>query len=212
MLSLSRRSTCVLLTDHSVKCFYINPGAPASGDWDSGLSAPENTVPLAAGRTAVQVANGELHSCALLDDGSVKCWGAASYGQLGNGAPTGQPSPPEQVINFGPGRKAKAIAVGLFHSCALMDDQTMRCWSRGLEGQLGVGSRDNKMFPPSVPIKFAGNKKVLSIHAAHFRSCAILEDHSTTCWGDGRWFTLGIPSGAVWSPRREPISFRAVAD
>ena len=38
-----------------------------------------------AGRTAVAVAAGERHTCAILDDGSVSCWGYNAYGQLGDG-------------------------------------------------------------------------------------------------------------------------------
>jgi alpha-tubulin suppressor-like RCC1 family protein len=41
------------------------------------------TVILGTGRTATAIAAGERHTCALLDNASVKCWGKNGYGQLG---------------------------------------------------------------------------------------------------------------------------------
>ena len=41
---------------------------------------------LGTGRTAVSVHAGYEHTCALLDDATVKCWGGGAYGQLGTGS------------------------------------------------------------------------------------------------------------------------------
>jgi alpha-tubulin suppressor-like RCC1 family protein len=42
---------------------------------------------------AKQVSTSEGHTCAALSDGTVKCWGAGGYGQLGNGATDNQNVP-----------------------------------------------------------------------------------------------------------------------
>jgi alpha-tubulin suppressor-like RCC1 family protein len=42
-------------------------------------------VDLGTGRSAVTIDVGTTHSCALLDDASIKCWGAGNRGALGTG-------------------------------------------------------------------------------------------------------------------------------
>ncbi|NPA91016.1 MAG: RCC1 repeat-containing protein, partial [Chloroflexi bacterium] len=75
----------------------------------------------------IQVAAGGDHTCALLEDGRVRCWGANGSGQLGNGSTTSS-STPVDVVNLG--GRAKAIATGWAHTCALLMDGQVRCWGR----------------------------------------------------------------------------------
>ena len=91
---------------------------------------------------ALQVAAGELHTCALLDVGTVKCWGYAGHGQLGYGSALGQNSPPAVPVNLG-GATAYQITTGHHHTCALLSTGNARCWGYGLYGQLGIGSTAN---------------------------------------------------------------------
>jgi hypothetical protein len=79
------------------------------------------------------------HTCALLDDGSVTCWGRNDYGQLGNGSTINSAVP---VAVFGI-TSATAIAVGGLHTCALLDDGSVTCWGRNDYGQLGLGYRSD---------------------------------------------------------------------
>src|SRR5204863_195737 len=109
--------------------------------------ASAGPVDFGAGRRAKAIAAGASHTCALLGDGSVRCWGRNQAGQLGHGDTSnvgdgaGDPSvaiaPP---VDLGAGRRAKAIAAGGGHTCALLDDGSVRCWGRGDSGQLGYGS------------------------------------------------------------------------
>ncbi|DAC59826.1 MAG TPA: cell wall anchor protein, partial [Candidatus Poseidoniales archaeon] len=63
------------------------------------------------GRTVTAVSGGEYHTCAVLDDGTVKCWGFDGYGQLGNGAASSSEvtTPPSATVNLGQGRTALTI-------------------------------------------------------------------------------------------------------
>jgi alpha-tubulin suppressor-like RCC1 family protein len=88
---------------------------------------------------------GGQHNCALLDDGTVKCWGQNGSGQLGVGDTTtrgdmaGQMGDNLPAVNLGAGRKAVAIGTGHNHTCAILDDHHTKCWGANSSGQLGLG-------------------------------------------------------------------------
>ena len=92
----------------------------------SGDMASLSAVNLGTGRTATAIAAGYYHTCAVLDNASVKCWGRNNAGQLGiDSTATIGDSSGEMAsltgINLGTGRTATAIELGYFHSCALLD-------------------------------------------------------------------------------------------
>ena len=76
----------------------------------------------------------------LLQDNTVNCWGAGKFGELGNGqyytnAPYGSALP----VTVSGVSNATQISAGLTHSCALLQDNTIKCWGDGYYGQLGNG-------------------------------------------------------------------------
>src|SRR3546814_1868658 len=101
------------------------------------------TVVLGTSLTAVAIACGDEHTCALLDDGSVKCWGSGAVGQLGYGDGISRGDEPNEMgdnlptVDLGTNRTAVAIACGDRHTCALLDDGSVKCWGSGAVGQLG---------------------------------------------------------------------------
>ena len=112
---------------------------------NTGEMAVLPTVNLGTGRTATAISAGYEHTCALLDNASVKCWGRNDYGQLGidNTNDIGDDSGEMDVlptVNLGTGRTATAIAAGLRHSCALLDNASVKCWGHNYYGQLGIGN------------------------------------------------------------------------
>ena len=101
------------------------------------------TVNLGTGLTATAIAAGDYHNCALLDNASVKCWGYNGAGQLGidNTTTMGDNTGEMAVlptVNLGTGRTATAIAAGNLHTCALIDNASVKCWGRNNHGQLGI--------------------------------------------------------------------------
>jgi alpha-tubulin suppressor-like RCC1 family protein len=92
------------------------------------------------------VAAGWQHSCALLNDGSVRCWGANERGQLGDGtnASCWTPVAVQTVTS------AVEVALGKYHSCALLSDGTVKCWGQNTYRQLGDGTRIDRLTPVSV--------------------------------------------------------------
>ena len=85
---------------------------------------------------AVAIAAGEEHTCALLGDGTVRCWGNDAYGDLGNGTFSSTPSPTPTVVTGLP-NPATAIASEGLSTCALLNDGTVWCWGWNYYGGLG---------------------------------------------------------------------------
>ena len=100
----------------------------------------------AGGANAVSVSVGYMHACAVLNDGKLMCWGSNADGQLGIGVQGGSSVSPAGV-NLGSGRTAKAVACGTggttlaagAHTCAILDDDTLKCWGLNTQGHLGYG-------------------------------------------------------------------------
>lgn len=94
---------------------------------------PRFVAGLPAGPKAV--ATGSNHSCALFANGTVRCWGDNSFGQLGDGTQTNRNTP---VLVQGL-TNVLAITAGDEHTCALLANGTMRCWGRRDDFRLGRG-------------------------------------------------------------------------
>jgi alpha-tubulin suppressor-like RCC1 family protein len=122
----------------------------------------------------------------------VQCWGDNTLGQLGNG--TTSATPVVERVTVGGLTGAVQIALGEWHTCALMADQTVRCWGGNAEGQLGDGTVEARATPTQVP----GLSNVAQIAAGGSVTCAVLRDATVRCWGEiGRVVQAG---GNSWMP------------
>jgi alpha-tubulin suppressor-like RCC1 family protein len=131
--------TCALLKDGTVACWGTNADGELGlgstfGPQTCGMDTCSLTpvkVPNLSGVTAI--AAGTAATCALLSDGTVRCWGWNAYGQLGNGTGTNSATP--VVVSGVSG--ATAIAMGNDTACALLSNGGVECWGDGAMGQLG---------------------------------------------------------------------------
>ena len=143
---------CAILDTNHVKCWGTNSrGELGAGDTsDRGDAANElgdnlPKVSLGTGRSARTISASVGHTCAILDDNSVKCWGVNYRGQLGLGDKDGRGVMAGQMgdnlprVSLGTGRTAKALSAGDEHTCALLDDDSVKCWGANSLGQLGQG-------------------------------------------------------------------------
>ena len=90
------------------------------------------------------------HTCAILDNGDLKCWGWDNNGQLGDGGSnTNLNAPSSTAIDLGTGRTAVAVAAGAYHTCAILDNGDLKCWGWDLYGQLGDGGTNTDTNAPS---------------------------------------------------------------
>ncbi|MCP4757302.1 MAG: hypothetical protein GY866_41090 [Proteobacteria bacterium] len=207
--------TCALLDNGTVKCWGNNEyGQLGIGSEENkGTSSAEmgnnlTAIDLGTQKYALQVVTGRDHSCARLDDGSVKCWGRNDYGQLGQessiniGDSTGEMGDKLGSINLGTGRTAVEISAGENHTCARLDNATIRCWGRNEFGQLGqdstsdIGDETDEMKNLS-SIQFGTNYKAVEVEAGWHHTCARLIDTGPNtslvkCWGNNQFGQLGI--------------------
>jgi uncharacterized repeat protein (TIGR01451 family) len=208
MLDVGGAHSCALLESGDVRCWGISnsgklgyPGTGNIGDNETPSSA--GPVDLGAGRTARAVATGDDHSCALLDDGQIQCWGTGANGRLGYGntANIGDTETPGSVdtVNLGPGRSARAISGGGPHTCAILDDSSVRCWGAGSNGRLGYGNTnaigDNETPGSAGPVDLGAGRTARAISAGSSHTCALLDDNTVRCWGVGG-ASLGYASNA----------------
>ena len=143
---------------------------------------------------ASSVSCGRSHSCALLSDGRVMCWGADGAGQLGDGDAgddgVGDPISFSPVLVEGLSSRVLALSSGIDYNCALLDTGNVECWGWGQSGQMGDGvSTHQTVFRPESRANLSGSATSLSSGGYH--SCAVLTDGSVECWGRDTHGQLG---------------------
>ena len=179
--------TCAILDNGAVSCWGMGSYGALGNGAVSSQYTPTLTSSLGANRTAVAISSGYRHNCAILDNGSVSCWGWNNVGQLGNGGNTNQNTP--QIINLGLGRTAVSISAQNAHTCAVLDNDAVSCWGDNEYGQLGIGTTTDQNTPQTVNLGLG--KTAVSVSGGSFNSCAVLNDGSLTCWGDNTYNQFG---------------------
>ncbi|NDG47367.1 MAG: RCC1 repeat-containing protein, partial [Flavobacteriia bacterium] len=186
---------CAILDNGDLKCWgYDSNGQLGDGGSNTATNAPSSTaINLGSGRTAVAVSAGYEHTCAILDNGDLKCWGLDNYGQLGDGGSnTNTNAPPSTAINLGSGRTAVAVSAGYSHTCAILDNGDLKCWGYDGYGELGDGGGNtNTNAPPSTAINLGSGRTAVAVYAGYFHTCAILDNGDLKCWGSDAKGQLG---------------------
>ena len=135
---------------------------------------------------AILIAAGDSHTCALLPDGTVDCWGLNDSGELANGT-VHNSSTPVQVNGIS---NAILIAASNFHTCALLFGGTIECWGWNGDGQLGNGESGSSSYEVS-PVQVNGISDATWISAGDLHTCALLPGGASKCWGANVYGQLG---------------------
>jgi len=189
--------TCALVSNGRVRCWGDN----TYGQLGTGSTISSSTPVEVTGITdAMQLTVGSSYSCVLLRDRTVRCWGFNWYGQLGTEGSVDRnyfSTVPVAVTGLS---EVMQISAGGSHTCALLLDQSIRCWGYNYGGMLGNGStRDSR-----VPVPVTGISTALSVSSAGNHTCALLDDSTVKCWGDNQVGQLGHIGLTYWySP--EPV-------
>jgi len=218
-LALGLFHSCAVLDNRKVKCWGLSyvgrlgiEETVARGDEANEMGDHLPFVDLGSGRTVQALAAGNSHTCALLDDNTVKCWGANVAGCLGTGDTANRGSHAEEMgdnllpVNLGSGRTAKAIAVGGYSSCAILDNGRVKCWGYNDIGQLGLGDTRNRgtnageMGDKLPYVNLGKGRTAKQISVGGYETCVILDNDQLKCWGTGSLTGLGDSMNRGGSP------------
>ena len=205
-------TSCAITDEGSVLCWGSNSNGQLGigdnsgsklkiGDAVNEMGDYLNYVDLGTNRTAKQVSVGGYHTCAILDNDLVKCWGSNSHGQLGiytNGSHIGdnegEMGDSLSYVDLGTGRTAKQISSGTYHTCAILDNDLVKCWGRNNEGQLGTGGGQSTYTPSSVNL--GTGQTANSIDSGSRHVCVLLNNAEVRCWGRNNEGQLGTGSSS----------------
>jgi Regulator of chromosome condensation (RCC1) repeat len=197
-----------------------NTGVPdgATADADApidALTTSDALVGFDGGRVpyrAIAVATGELHTCAILDDHRVKCWGHNAEGQLGLGDTKDRGGDPSTMgdnlptVDLGTGRTAIAIAGSRDSTCAILDDGSVKCWGdptfSGQSFFSASGSAPGEMGDNLSALDFGGRRAV-NIGMGPEIACASMDDDTIWCWPGGANPNAAKPSQLTGLPAKQ---------
>ncbi|MAG36986.1 MAG: hypothetical protein CL878_12190, partial [Dehalococcoidia bacterium] len=175
-ISAGASHTCALADDGTAYCW----GANYQGQLGLGTELTGTVgvpTPVSGALTFTEISAGDVHTCALADDGTGYCWGDNFNGQLGDGATTDQTTPAPVTMPLGV--TLTTISAGDQYTCAVADDGTAYCWGYNFNGQLGDGTFDQRTVPTAV----SGGLNLTAIIAADDHTCALASDGAAYCWG-----------------------------
>ena len=176
--------SCGVLQNGSLKCW----GANTDGQLGIPGGVGRVAIPTFVNDSSLytQVAGAEFHSCGILQNGSLKCWGNKEDGKVGDGGSTGFAGSPVFVNDTSPYLQ---ISIGRFHSCGVLQNGSLKCWGSGRDGRLGVGGP----VPPmqASPLFVNDSSLYAQVSAGHDHTCGVLRNGSVKCWGDGADGRLG---------------------
>lgn len=144
---------------------------------DGSVTNSPVTAPVTVGglSNVANLSGGNLHSVAVLGDGTVRTWGYNIAGQLGNGN-TSNSAVPVAVSSL---TGAVRVSSGANHSLVAMADGTVRAWGYNGFGQLGDGTGSNRKL--SVAVSNLGG--VIRVSSGSNYSMAVLTDGTVRAWG-----------------------------
>jgi alpha-tubulin suppressor-like RCC1 family protein len=186
-VAVGRDFACALLSNRTATCWGANNlGQLGNGQLGGSpyYMAPASPVARLAGATSITAGYG--HACALMADGTVRCWGDNQSSQLGT-AQVSVDSPVPVAVDGLTG--VVAVSAGWANTCALLADQSVWCWGDNSHGGLGGGAALANVPSSATPVKVEGiTATAISVHET---ACALLVDHTVACWGHNETGTLG---------------------
>jgi alpha-tubulin suppressor-like RCC1 family protein len=182
-LSAGDYHTCVVLGSGNVRCWGWNFSGQLGDGTNMDRSSTGSDIVGLTGAVAVRA--GKWHTCAVLGDGTSRCWGSNAYGQLGDNTKTSRSTVGVDISGL---NGVVDMAAGHFHTCALVRAGGVRCWGENGAGALGDGTTISRQRP--IELDIPGLSDVVAV-GANGHSCANLASGQLRCWGDNGNGQLG---------------------
>jgi alpha-tubulin suppressor-like RCC1 family protein len=176
--------TCAALASGGVKCWGWGTSGQLGNNTITSSSTPVDVAGLPAGTTATALTGGYRHTCAVLSDGSARCWGRNTEGQLGNATNTASRV---AVTPTGLSTGVTAIVAGGSHTCAVQTGG-VKCFGLNNAGQLGNTTTTNA----NTPVTVVGLTGITAVAAGGSHSCSLSTTGAVSCWGLNQEGELGI--------------------
>ncbi|MRG92960.1 hypothetical protein GF068_13625 [Polyangium spumosum] len=211
-VALGNRHSCARTGGGDVYCWGNNSayelgiGSSTSTPTPQKVAVAGKAIHLDAGGGMFKNAAGAdllmAHTCAVLDDTTVQCWGWNTSGQLGTSSGNWQDKPTTAVSLVG----ATEVSVGGRHTCAVTGKGELYCWGANDKGQCGLGTPSEKVEMPTL----VALSDVAHVSAGYEHTCAVTNGGTLHCWGvNGIYGRLGIGDGPD-QPAPKVVSFTAV--
>jgi hypothetical protein len=207
-ISVGTDHACAVLSDKSAWCWGDNSdGATGAGTAVASKGAVRVTKAANAVFTnVVAISAGTAHTCALLGDKTVWCWGLNTYGQLGNGATT------TSLVAVSTGLTNIAIlgqSTGN-HTCAVSITNILSCWGANTFGQLGDGTITAKTRAVALKTTYAATTgTITSVSSGGKQTCLTNTMGEVWCWGRNSYGQLGNNSS---TSSLAPVKVRNTSD
>ncbi|CAE7949229.1 UVR8, partial [Symbiodinium sp. KB8] len=205
---------CALLDDNTLKCWGGNYNGQCGQDTTNDIGKSANqmgdylpAIDVGAGRTVTDFVAGYKHTCAILDDGNLKCWGYANYGHLGHGDRHDRGGNDRKMatiptVDLGTGLTVKKVFAGWDMTCAILSDDRTKCWGSAGNGKLGhgddtpsdewsVGDESGEMGDSLPATNYGTGRTAQHITMGNGFQCALLDDATVKCMGYGEWLGYG---------------------
>jgi Alpha-tubulin suppressor and related RCC1 domain-containing proteins len=166
--------SCATLESGEIWCWGSNSFGQLGDGTKISRATPAAVTDLPVAATRVNA--GKNHTCAVLSDGSARCWGARNQGNIGDGTSSGQALVPVQPTGLSSG--VVSIVSGTAFNCAVMNDGSMKCWGYNNSGQIGDGTTTRVLTPTTII-----SSGVTKISANTANTCAVKTSGELLCWG-----------------------------
>lgn len=203
LMALAQYLTCAVRSDGVVMCWGVG-GSLGDGTTTSS-NVPVVTYGITAGTvTSLDAGNG--HTLALLNDGSVKCWGANDLGQCGDGTTTIVLTP---ITVSGLTGTVTSMASAHNGGCAAMQAGGILCWGYNSHGQVGDGATGVNRLTPVAVSGITGT--VTKVYGGWWPGtfCAVLESSIVKCWGRNDFGQCG---DGTTTDRNTPVTMTAITE
>lgn len=172
-MSMSGTKTCALRNSGTISCWGWNgTGYLGDGTYTDQLTPVTNVSGIT---TAVKISAEGNHSCAVLANGTIQCWGNNFVGELGKGNLTSSLTP-TPVVGI---TTAVDVSVGPNYTCALLSDGTDRCWGANIHGRFGDGTLSYTLSPTAT----LSGTGIIGISTTQYDRCVLKSNNRVYCVG-----------------------------